>query len=125
MRVGSRGDGDRSLVLATHIAWELTNGPLPEGMSVLHHCDNPPCVRPGHLFLGTHTDNMHDMIGKGRARHPSLPGESCGHAKLTKLAARLIRDRVAAGEAQKALAAEFGVSRATVCLLVGGKRWVA
>lgn len=125
MRVGSRRDGSRRLELATHIVWELTNGPISEGMWVLHHCDNPPCVRPEHLFLGTHAENMYDMIAKGRARHPSLPGESCGHAKLTEAAALLIRARVAAGEMQKTLAAEFGVSRATVCLVVGGKRWAA
>lgn len=53
---------------AHRVAWELTNGPIPAGMSVLHHCDNRPCVRPDHLFLGTQLDNMRDMLAKGRQR---------------------------------------------------------
>src|SRR6185436_8652420 len=50
------------------IAWTEANGPIPNGMQVLHRCDNPPCVNPAHLFLGTQTDNMRDMTAKGRRR---------------------------------------------------------
>ncbi len=49
------------------LAWELTRGPIPKGVLVLHHCDNRVCVRPSHLFLGSYLDNVRDMIAKGRA----------------------------------------------------------
>lgn len=54
---------------APRVAWQIANGPIPEGMFVCHHCDTPSCVNPQHLFLGTPRDNMHDMIRKGRQRH--------------------------------------------------------
>jgi len=51
---------------AQRMSWILANGPIPDGLFVLHHCDNPPCVRPKHLFLGTQADNLADCISKGR-----------------------------------------------------------
>jgi len=60
------GWGHWKSVRAHRFAWELTYGLIPEGMNVLHKCDNPPCVRPTHLFLGTQKDNVRDMIHKGR-----------------------------------------------------------
>lgn len=55
---------------AHRLAWELVNGSIPDGMHVLHHCDNPPCIRVDHLFLGTQRDNIHDMWAKGRGVVP-------------------------------------------------------
>jgi HNH endonuclease len=57
--------------LANRIAWILTRGEIPEGMCVLHRCDNPKCVNPDHLFLGTQADNLADMRAKGRYRNPT------------------------------------------------------
>lgn len=64
---------------AHRVAWEITFGPIPEGILVCHHCDNPPCCRPDHLFLGTNKDNSQDMVGKGR--HKEQRKTSCpkGH----------------------------------------------
>lgn len=64
---GKLSNGDRKL-RAHRVAYELFVGPIPPGMHVLHVCDNPPCVRPEHLFLGNHRDNMRDMEAKGRAK---------------------------------------------------------
>ncbi len=59
---------------AHRVSWELANGPIPDGLFVCHKCDNPPCVRPDHLFLGTAADNVADMIAKGRGRKPARVG---------------------------------------------------
>lgn len=70
-----RADGVRATVRANRLAWEINVGPIPPGLEVCHNCpggDNPACVNPAHLFLGTHTDNMMDMLRKGRAAWPAV-----------------------------------------------------
>lgn len=68
--VGSRVDGTRQVVLAHRFAWELVNGPLPDGVVLLHECDNPPCVR--HTKPGSQAENVADMVAKGRHVPPPV-----------------------------------------------------
>jgi hypothetical protein len=120
---------------AHRIAWNLTNGPIPDGLRVCHRCDNPSCVRPDHLFLGTDADNVRDRQAKGRSArgdrsgprlHPDRlkRGEDNKAAKLTWEAVRDIRRRHAAGGVtMTALANEYGVSQIAVSNVVRGIVW--
>lgn len=72
---GPRGACRR--IMAHRFAWEIQVGPIPEGLWVLHRCDNPSCVRTDHLFLGTHADNMRDMWQKGRRTTRRGADEPC------------------------------------------------
>ena len=108
-------------VRAHRYSWSLANGDIPNGMIVCHHCDNPPCVRPSHLFLGTHQDNASDKQGKGRGR--SGYGETQGLHKLTEEQIREIRARYAAGEYQRSLALEYGVHFTNIGYIVRRETW--
>jgi hypothetical protein len=111
------------LVQASRVSWELHNGPIPDGLCALHRCDNPPCVRPDHLFLGTKADNSKDMRMKGRSRGASHKGSSNPSSKLDEAQAATIRATVEAGEAKRSVARRFGVSQRTVQRIVSGTHW--
>ena len=77
-------------MFAYRVAWELIHGPIPAGLLICHHCDNPQCVRPDHLFLGTHKDNQQDKVKKGRAAIGKTWGEKHPWVKLSNLQVRAI-----------------------------------
>jgi hypothetical protein len=101
------------------LSWIFCNGNIPDKLQVLHHCDNPACVNPNHLFLGTPTDNMQDMTKKGR----SMYGEKGNNAKLTWDQVQQIRERRKHGEMNCVMALEFKVNRATISRVVTGECW--
>ena len=111
----------RELRYAHRVSWVLANGPIPEGLQVLHRCDNRRCVRPDHLFLGTAADNLADMRAKGRARDPR--GENHGSAKLTTQAAVAIRVAYASGNTLAHLGRVYGVRFQTIQAIVRGRTW--
>ena len=97
--------------LAHRAAWRLFRTEIPKGAFILHRCDNPPCVNPAHLFLGSQTDNMRDMWNKGRAR----PGQSKGEAHgMSKLTAEAVRDIRTSPESGVVLSKKYGISQTTV-----------
>jgi hypothetical protein len=104
---------------AHRFSWEQAFGAIPGGMCVLHRCDNPSCVNPSHLFLGTHLDNVHDRVVKGR----SAKGEAHGLSKLTDGDVRQMRIEHSCGASYRALGRQYGVDRANVRSVVTGKTW--
>jgi hypothetical protein len=113
---------------AHRIMWILTYGEIPNNLEVCHSCDNPPCVNPKHLWLGTHQDNMDDMNKKGR--RTAARGERSGNHKLTQLQVDEIRKRYRRnanrnkiGEGAEILAKEFGVSSRQILQIVNHKFW--
>ena len=107
--------------LYTHrVVWELSYGAIPDGLFVLHKCDNPLCVNPNHLFLGTNQDNMTDKVKKGRQSH----GESSKLSKLSSVQIDDIRKRYRRGKiSQQSLADEMGVSQSLISLILNRKLW--
>lgn len=110
------------LLYAHRLAWELSRGPIPDGQHVCHRCDNPRCFAIEHLFLGSHLENMKDMVAKGRNGFERR-GERSGKAKLTEAEVQRAKARRKAGEALKDIAADLGVHPAHLSRICSGKRW--
>lgn len=107
---------------AHRLAWRLLNGPIPPGMLVCHNCpggDNPACVNPAHLWLGTYEDNNRDRAAKGRG----AVGERAGSAKLTEQSVREIRELVPAGLPQAEAAKRYGISEGYVSSIIHRRKW--
>jgi hypothetical protein len=103
------------------VVWELVFGVIPAGLCVCHKCDNPPCINPKHLFLGTHGDNTRDKMSKGRQR--SLVGEDCPRSKLRNEDIIQIRSRYTKGISQSELGREYKVAQSTIWRIVNSQRW--
>jgi hypothetical protein len=101
---------------AHRLAWELANGSSPGDMFVCHACDNPPCVNPAHLWLGTCRDNNHDMIAKGRHR----AGRAETQARLTE---EIVRQIKSSPERTTIIAERFGLRHSTVSAIRRGQNW--
>lgn len=104
-------------------SFEMANGRIPEGLFVLHRCDNPACIRPGHLRLGTPSENTRDMHAKGRAARLGPVGEQNSHAKLTARQVVSIRERFDRGELIVHLASEHDLAVSAVSRIVNGRAW--
>jgi hypothetical protein len=121
---------------AHRFSWMIHKGGIPKGLEICHHCDNPSCVRPTHLFCGTHADNMHDLRDKGLHRpargvkhglhlHPERApmGERNSHAKLTQGEVVFIRRFAAQGNSHKRLAEIYGMGVSAISSIVRRRTW--
>lgn len=121
------GAPSRKMLGAHRVSYEIHNGSIlvskdPHDNCVRHTCDNRSCVNPNHLILGTHQDNVDDMVKKGRQSQ----GEQHGGAKLTEEQVVEIRRGYVRGSqthGQSALACQYGVNRSTISVIVNEKNW--
>ena len=109
-------------LMAHRYSWEIHFGPIPEGLNVLHHCDNPPCIRPSHIFTGTAADNNRDCRNKGRHGCGINHGSAQGTSKLTEIKVRVIRayENVIS---KKGLAEIFKVDATTISHIHSHHSW--
>lgn len=117
VRVGNRD------YRAHRYSWMINYGDIPKNFLVCHKCDNPPCINPKHLFLGTHKDNVNDMISKGRRIYQK--GEERYNSKLTWVKVSEIRTLVKTTDlSQSKIAKLYNISEALVSGIVNNKTWV-
>lgn len=111
----------KSSLRASRLSWEYYFGPIPAGLQVLHKCDNPACVNPNHLFLGTQADNVHDMINKNR--QINLRGSQHGNSVLTEENIDEILVKASSGEYKSIhdICQVYNVDRMTIRLILQGK----
>jgi hypothetical protein len=107
-------------VQAHRLSYQMHVGPIPDGLFVMHKCDNPSCVNPGHLQLGTPRDNTQDMIAKGRKRVVAPVGEGNGKSKLTAELAKYIKSSLSTNAE---LARELNLSPNCIRGVRTGRTW--
>lgn len=122
-KINSGGNG--KTLFAHRLSYEIHFGVHPGDLHVLHRCDNPACVNPDHLFLGTHADNMRDMWRKNRGRCDGAGRNGCsnGNSKLTDSDVVEIRKKCKAGGSFRSLAREYGVSKTLISYIAKRKIW--
>jgi len=109
-------------IRAHRFSWIISYGEIPAGKFICHHCDNPPCVNPGHLFAGTPAENVKDSLDKGR-RHWAI-GEKHPKAKLTdKMVYKIRSERRRKNTPMRALAKSYGVSCTVINNIINRKIW--
>lgn len=106
------------MINAHHYSWIEAGNAIPEGMFLLHSCDNRPCVRPSHLRVGTQRDNIHDALLRGRRIGPQKR-----KVKLTPDDVRAIRARLARGEKAKTIAPDYGVTTRPIWYIARNEKW--
>lgn len=106
-------------ISAHRFSWKIHYGDIPAGHVVCHKCDNPPCVNPEHLFIGTNAENQHDKATKGR----SARGEKNPKSKLTEKDVFRIRELIDEGLSSRRIAEVFGVRHAAILTIKNGKNW--
>lgn len=112
----------RNTMIRTHrISWILYRGEIPSNKLVLHHCDNPPCVNPDHLYIGTNQDNTNDKLLRGR--EAKVRGEKNGNSKLTENDVIKIREWLDCGESDVSISQMFCVNRSLIRYIRIGKSW--
>lgn len=114
---GRRGEGT---VKAHRLSYELANGKIDDNMVICHSCDNPKCVNPNHLFLGTNGDNVADMVNKNR----NVNGEQVGTSKLSEYQVIEIKNIYSTGKySYRQIAEMYNVSRSLIGYIVRGEKW--
>lgn len=111
------------VVYAHRYAYQQEYGEIPHGLLVCHRCDNPSCVNPKHLFIGTNLDNTRDRVAKGRSKNGAAGGEMNGNAKLTANQVEQIRASIVSGKNNSEIARLYGVHHATISAIRLGKTW--
>lgn len=115
--IGGTGPDARKRTMTHRASWEFHNGPIPDGMCVCHRCDNPSCINPDHLFLGTKAENSRDMVEKNR----QISGEDMPHSKLTWTQVAAIRKCTAITQSE--IAAIAGVTQSVISEIKNNNYW--